>query len=177
MKNQYIIYKKAQPGFLLSPTTIICLLFCLHKSESKTSTLALKYKPKLGVTSSWLKKRIRRVEREIHRGQIVLVSIFPAGVLEFEHFVSGKPLTSLWAVILGDLIWQGKSEGHEWDASGGRSWVGTQRPRLPPSPPCPLTSAGWIPTAPPPCPTPPPPVTALAVRIFKSFSQSNEKNN
>ena len=35
------------------------------------------------------------VEREISRGQIVVVSKFQAGVLGFEHVVSGKPLTSL----------------------------------------------------------------------------------
>ena len=27
-------------------------------------------------------------------------------------------------VILGNLIWQGKSEGHEWDESGGEELSG-----------------------------------------------------
>ena len=45
--------------------------------------------------SFMIKKRIKGMERGIHRGQIVMISTFQAGMLEFEYFISGKPLKSL----------------------------------------------------------------------------------
>lgn len=94
-------YMEAQPGCLLSntpPTSITCLLFCLHESESKMSKLALKYKLKFGMTSTWLKKRKEKgVETEISRGHFVMFFKLWARGFGFEHVVSGKPLTSSWA--------------------------------------------------------------------------------